>query len=233
MTPPHSTPRGGEGEGKQFDRQPCSKLKQLPPRQNPLARVTSVILTRGVTDTPPTPARRFASILNRLVMTVDSRAHTGQLARPLVALIVHRLILMRQAIARAIARIAAGKIAPRKSGGPRPGRRPGTPNRLPTSPAWLIKLVPETAAAAWQLRSLLADPEIAALLAAAPGQMSRPLRSLCRMLDVEPPLPPPPRPARPKPQAAPRKPRAPASPRPGRPRYVFGLRYPPPLPDPA
>jgi len=193
----------------------------------------SFILTEGVTDAPPTPARRIASLLNRLIMAVDSRVHTGQLARPLVGLIIHRLILIRQAIARIAARIAAGPLTPRKSGGPRPGRRAGTANRLPTAPAWLIKLVPEAAVCAAQLRSLLADPEVAALLAAAPGQISRPLRSLCRILGVEPPLPAPPRPARPKPQAAPRQPRAPAAPRPGRPRYVFGLRYPPPLPNPA
>jgi len=189
-----------------------------------------------VTDAPPTPAERLRLLLNWLVMAVDSRAHTGQLARPLVALIVHRLILMRQAIARAIARMAAGKISLRKSGGPRPGRKAGTPNRFPTSPAWLIKLVPETAAGASQLRHLFTDPEISALLAAAPASLARPLRSLCRMLDVEPPLPAPPRAARPPRPAATRTART-AAPKPpsrsGRPRYVFGLRYPPPLPNPT
>ena len=189
----------------------------------------SFILTRGVTDAPPTPAERLRLLLNWLVMAVDSRAHTGQLARPLVALIVHRLILMRQAIARAIARMASGKTSPRKSGGPRPGRRAGTPNRFPTNPAWLIKLVPAAAAAASQLRHLFTDPEMAKLLAAAPASMLRPLRSLCRMLDVELPIPRPPRPARPKPPAKPAKPAK----QPRHPRYVFGLRYPPPLPDPA
>jgi len=198
-------------------------------RRNPLAPVMSLILTRGVTDASPTPTERLSGILNWLVRAVDSRAHTGQLARPLVALIVHRLILMRQAIARAIARMAAGKISPRKSGGPRPGRKAGTPNRFPTSPAWLIKLVPEAAAGASQLRHLFTDPEISALLAAAPASLARPLRSLCRMLDVELPIPRPPRPARPKPPAKPAKPAK----QPRHPRYVFGLRYPPPLPDPA
>ena len=195
--------------------------------------MTSDTLTRGVTDAPPTPAERLRQLLNWLSMAVDSRAHTGQLARPLVALIVHRLILMRQAIARAIARMATGKTSPRKSGGPRPGRRAGTPNRFPTRPAWLIKLVPEAAAAASQLRHLFTDPEMAKLLAAAPASLARPLRSLCRMLDVEPPIPAPPRPARPKKPAATGKARTPAPRPPGRPRYVFGLRYPPPLPDPA
>jgi len=79
------------------------------------------------------------------------------------------------------------------------------------------------------LRHLFTDPEISALLAAAPASLARPLRSLCRMLDVELPIPRPPRPARPKPPAKPAKPAK----QPRHPRYVFGLRYPPPLPDPA
>jgi len=78
--------------------------------------------------------------------------------------------------------------------------------------AWLIKLVPEAAAAS--------------------ASLAQPLRSLCRMLDVEPPLPAPPRSAKPKPPAKPAPARKPPS-RSSRPRYVFGLRYPPPLPDPA
>ena len=186
-----------------------------------------------MTDAPPTPAKRFASILNGLWMAVDSRKLTGRLAAPLALIILHRLALIRQAFYRIADRLALGKMSPRKSGGPRPGRRPGTPNRLPSNPAWLIKLVPEAAASACQLRSLLTDPEVLALLAAAPAAMLRPLRSLCRMLDVEPPIPPPPRPARPKKPAATGKPRPPTPRPPGRPRYVFGLRYPPPLPDPA
>ena len=112
-----------------------------------------------MTDAPPTPARRFASILNGLWMAVDSRNLTGRLAAPLALIILHRLALIRQAFYRIADRLALGKMSPRKSGGPRPGRRPGTPNRLPSDPAWLIKLVPEAAASACQLRSLLTDPD--------------------------------------------------------------------------
>ena len=201
-------------------------------RKNPLAPAPSLTLTRGVTDAPPTPAKRFASIINGLWMAVESRRLTGRLAVPLMLLIVTRFAQIRQAFYRIADRIAAGKIAPRKSGGPRPGRRPGTPNRLPSTPAWLIRLVPEAAASASQLRHLFTDPEMMALLAAAPTATLRPLRSLCRMLDVELPIPKPPRPARPKPPAKAAPAREPPS-RSSRPRYVFGLRYPPPLPDPA
>jgi len=56
--------------------------------------------------------------------------------------------------------------------------------RLPRGFAWLIRLAPETACGAEQLRYFLADPEVAALLAAAP-RMAQALRPLCRMLGVE------------------------------------------------
>jgi hypothetical protein len=69
--------------------------------------------------------------------------------------------------------------------------------------------VPEAAAAGSQLRHLLADPEMAALIEAAP-QMGRLLRPLCRSLGVRlpPGLLPPPR------APKPRKPRSPQPPRP-------------------
>jgi hypothetical protein len=65
--------------------------------------------------------------------------------------------------------------------------------------------VPEAAAFGAQLQHLLADPEMAALVAAAP-QAGRVLRPLCRMLGVRPP---------PGPLAPPSRPRAPAPPSPG------------------
>jgi hypothetical protein len=187
---------------------------------------------------PPAPAERFAALLFWLGQAVVSRGLVGKLAGPLVTLILNRIREIKQRFARLAARIQAGRYAPRRST-PRPhtGGKPRGPNKLPQGPAWLIKLVPEAAAAASQLRSLFADPEMAALLAAAPAPLARPLRSLCRMLGVEPPpiLPPPPS-ARPKKAAAPKAERPCArkpSPGLGRPRYVFGLRYPPPFPDPA
>jgi hypothetical protein len=65
----------------------------------------------------------------------------------------------------------------------------------------MLRLVPDSGVAAEWVRTLLAEPEMAALLAAAPGPMWRTLRPLCRMLGVERPamLAPPPRPATPKP----------------------------------
>ncbi len=79
----------------------------------------------------------------------------------------------------------AASLAPRVRPtlfGPPCLRRPG----LPTSFAWLIRLVPYHAACVGgQVRYLLAKPEMAALFVAAP-QVGRIFRPLCRMLAVAP-----------------------------------------------
>ncbi|MBV8094379.1 MAG: hypothetical protein JO110_14375 [Acetobacteraceae bacterium] len=59
------------------------------------------------------------------------------------------------------------------------------PFRLPSGFGWLLPLVPGSAAYAGQVEHLLADPEMAALLAGAP-QAGRILRPLCRMLGIRP-----------------------------------------------
>ncbi|MBV8524900.1 MAG: hypothetical protein JOY71_22740 [Acetobacteraceae bacterium] len=57
--------------------------------------------------------------------------------------------------------------------------------RLPGGFGWLLRMVPGTAAYAGQVQHLLADPEMAALLAGSP-QAGRILRPLCRMLAILP-----------------------------------------------
>jgi hypothetical protein len=57
--------------------------------------------------------------------------------------------------------------------------------RLPNTFGWLIRLVPAAACSRSQLQHLLSDPEIAALLTAAP-QIGRVLRPLCRALAIGP-----------------------------------------------
>jgi len=58
--------------------------------------------------------------------------------------------------------------------------------RLPRGQAWLIRLLPgEAASYGCQLQALLADPQMAALLAAAP-EAGRILRPLCRLLAITP-----------------------------------------------
>src|ERR1019366_5079255 len=112
-----------------------------------------------------------------------------RLALPLIALIVDRIRGIKQRFARLAARIGAGKYFSRRPATRRPpiDPKPRRPNKLPQSFAWLVKLMPEAAGYGSQLDNLFRDPGMAALMEAAPAQMRRPLRSLCRMLGIAPP----------------------------------------------
>ena len=188
---------------------------------------------------PLTPAERFARIVATLLAMVGARVERpGKpgLAGPLSLAIAIRLERMRNRIARFAARWQAGTLTP-----PRPRTRQAAPRRrsaagpwdhlpnLPRGRLWLVKLVPGIGVGANYLRLLLDDPEMAAMIAAAP-QIGRTLRPFWHMLSGE-PLPPllhPPRPAAaapaepspdPTPQAAAARtqPAKPAHPRPPRP----------------
>ena len=119
---------------------------------------------------------------------VAARGGRGGLAGPLVILIWGRLSRMAVRFARLTARVAAGTAAPRRRASPRKATaRPRPPyQRLSRRFAWLPPVVPGAAAYGSQLQYLMADPEMAALIAAAP-QMGRILRPLCRLLGVRPP----------------------------------------------
>ena len=67
----------------------------------------------------------------------------------------------------------------RQHGDPTKPQRPRLPRRF----GWLIRLLPETACSRSQLSHFLSDPELAALLAAAP-QLDLVLRRLCHMLGI-------------------------------------------------
>jgi hypothetical protein len=146
-----------------------------------------------------TPAKRFAGIVNGLFHAVAVRRDAGFLAQPVAMLLWARLAHLRARITRLAARLADGKGSgvprnPRTPSGTAPKPRRPPQRLLPRKAGWLIPLVPEAAAAGSQLRHLLADPEMAALIEAAP-QMGRLLRPLCRSLGVilPPDLLPPPR----------------------------------------
>ena len=129
---------------------------------------------------------RFALLIEALCASVAA-SHARGLAGPVIVLIWGRLRRMA-------ARFAAAAIpaAPRASRPVRSSPAPSRPRacdgrpRLPGGFGWLIRLSPAAACHGGQLQRLLADPEMAALLAAAP-RMGRLLRPLCRMLAVEPP----------------------------------------------
>ena len=150
---------------------------------------------------PTTPADRFALIIEGLCRVVAAQ-HARGLAGPMIILIWTRLRRAGTRFASLLARFEAGTLRP--AARPRcPGARSSAPAaepdeagrglpqgrcsarsreaspRLPRGFAWLIRLAPETACGAEQLRYFLADPEVAALLAAAP-RIARALRPLCR-----------------------------------------------------
>ena len=143
---------------------------------------------------PLTPPERFAAILDGLCQAVARRGGgRDRLAGPLVILIWTRLRRIAAQVVALLARIETGRH--RRHPARRPPRypegHPAAPRRhsppvLPHGFAWLLPLVPcEAAGYASQLRYLLAEPEMAVLLDAAP-QMRRLLRPLCRMLGVAP-----------------------------------------------
>lgn len=143
-----------------------------------------------------TPADRFALIIEGLRRAVAARAAAERMAGPLLVPVWCWLRRIASRFAVLAARLPASTLAAAAS-----ARRPASPRcsaarrspppdrarRIPRESAWLVRLVPEAASAASQLRHLLSDPAMVALIAAAP-QTGRILRPLCRMLGVGPPL---------------------------------------------
>ena len=117
------------------------------------------------------------------------------MAGPLILLICSRLGRIAARFAAVAARVGSGTLraVPRRAerrpaGGSSAGARPASSSagqQLPRGFGWLVRLAPGGAVHGSQLQHLLADPEMAALIAAAP-QVGRLLRPLCRMLAVEP-----------------------------------------------
>ena len=180
---------------------------------------------------PRSPAERFARILAGLTGAVVTRIHFG-LSQLLIGLIIDRIRGLKQRFARIAARVGAGTYAPRRfASRPQAEPKPRPPSQLPQKFGWLLKLVPPAVGARSQLQSLLRDPEMAALIAAAPTSLGRPLRSLCWMLGLRPPeiqaLPATPRKPRQKPPPAPEAPAPeppPPPPFPEPPEWLRGLR---------
>jgi hypothetical protein len=168
---------------------------------------------------PPTAADKFATLIRWLSLAVAAMMGGDRLPLNLIGLITDRLRRVNQLFAR----IANGRFFPRRRTARPPGRPP-PPDKLPRKFGWLLPLVPEAVGYRGQLENLLRDPEMAALMAAAPAPMGRALRPLCRMLGLEPPpilapperkpRPTPPRPAPPPtpPAAGPEKPPPPQPP---------------------
>ena len=169
----------------------------------------------------PSPVDRFVALIACMTRVVIARSAGERLSGLLVGLLIERLKGIRQRFNEIAASVQAGTYVPRRSAPRPPGpkqytvRRPRQPSPLPPlTRGWLLKLVPEAAANGSQLQFLFRDPAMAALLAAAPASLGRPLRSLCWMLGATPPpvIAPPPRPARPPKPRTPRPKREPLPP---------------------
>ncbi len=172
-----------------------------------------------MTPATPPPADRLARILDDLCKAVAARGPGGFLPIPLLVLVWTRIRRASIRIARLAARAASGKPpivrrAPRAAPTNPAPRKPA--RRLPRRAGWLIGPVPAAGGYASQLQYLLTQPDMVALLDAAPG-IDRLLRPLCRMLGV----------ARPKLPPRPTTPR-PTTPRPTTPRPI--PRHPPKKP---
>ena len=133
----------------------------------------------------PAVSQRLTSIIEPLCRAAAARAGRRWAIAPLVLLLwpyLRRLAARFDALA---ARLRIGR--PRKPPAPRTVVRTSRPSvgRLPQGYGWLLRVVPEAGGFGSQLRHLLADPEMAALLEASP-QAGRILRPLCRMLGIGP-----------------------------------------------
>lgn len=213
----------------------ASTTSSPPPRYRPTEHpicpaARAHVLVPFMPHPPSAAAAHLAAIIDLLCQTAAARIAGGRLAGPLIVLICTRLRRMAARFAAHAARAGTPSPPPRNPGTakPRPALAPKTP-ALPRRVAWLLRLVPETAAGASQLQNLLAGPEMAALVAAAP-QTGRVLRPLCRILGVRPPaflVLPPPVPRVPPARAATAEVAAPAGPSPSPPHRKEPVRMPP------
>jgi len=160
---------------------------------------------------PPSAAERFDNLLSWLSKAAVQRAYLGHLSLPglVVALIVERLRGIKQRFARVAELIRDGRYVRRRSSPRRStaARPPRPPDKRTPKFAWVAPLVPEAGSFRDKLQNLLLDPEMAALIEAAPSSVGRPLRSLCWMVGLRPPpiLAPPKRPKAPRPEKPPAK----------------------------
>ena len=135
----------------------------------------------------PSVADRIALTLAGLCRAVAARVAHGAMAEAMILLVWQRIQRIDRRLQGLLRRFQEGRLVLRPAG--RPGARGASRARrmalLPRRFGWLLPLVPgEAACFAGQIREMLAEPEMVALLAAAP-QAGRVLGPLCRMLGIE------------------------------------------------
>lgn len=139
-------------------------------------------------------ASRFFGIAEALCWAVGKAIRPGFIPAAMAMLVMRRVQRVRQALLVLEARFLAGRVRRRVSRGVAvevegveavPPRRRAVAALLPRRFAWLLPLVPcDAANLAGQLRGVLAEPGMQALLAACP-QAVRVLGPLCNMLGIE------------------------------------------------
>jgi len=155
----------------------------------------------------PGPVERFRAWLGGLIMDIGGRVGWGGITQQACILVNRRLMANKRRVFDIIDRIRAGTYRTRRrSSSPRPGnRRPRPPEPIPQTFGWAADLLPKDAGPFRNaLLRLLQEPEMIALLQAAPGPLGRPLRSFCWMFRLRPPPV----------LARPRRPRQPKEPEP-------------------
>jgi hypothetical protein len=139
----------------------------------------------------PSVSDRFAMALEGLYGAVAGRCRSGVISVAMIWLVCERIRRARRRVLRLLARFQAGwRPVARPAQAGRAGvvavRVPRGNAKLPRQFGWLLALVPcEAANFASQLRGVLAEPEMMGLLAAVP-RAGHALRSVCRMLAIEP-----------------------------------------------
>jgi hypothetical protein len=143
----------------------------------------------------PTLAERLGFMMRALFEAIAGHrlggVLGGRIPGPLIQLLTTRINAIRIRFAALADRIVAGTYTPRRYAPRRPPstRKPPTEAPFRQKFGWLDALLPPEVAR--QHRSnlfyLLQDPEIAALIAAAPDPMARLFRPLCWMLKLKPP----------------------------------------------
>ena len=135
------------------------------------------------------PAERFAMIIQGLWEVVAAQSIGKRMPDGLIHLLWTRLRRLGQRFAKVVAQLEAGTLRPPGPLRSRPGRarpdRPPPELRVPNGFGWLVwRIGWQAAGRGSQLEYLLRDPEMQALLAAAP-QLAAMLRPLCRMLAIK------------------------------------------------
>jgi hypothetical protein len=171
---------------------------------------------------PPDLSQRLASIIKLLRCAIETHGLRNPASLPLILLVSVQLARAVNRFAALARRVRAGTAAIRgrpPAATPRPtAARPPKPT-FPRRFFWLVNIAPghQMAAGRGYFRNLLAEPDMAAFLQAAP-QAARIFRPLCRILGIAraPDLPAILFPTRARRPATPRAPRPPKEPRPPR-----------------